>query len=232
MKSAFFRTIPVGLALTPVGLLFGILAAQAKWSAADVFLLSVIGFTGSGQFAFLGFTQQGGETIGLSVIFMIILSMNLRYIPMSLSASQPLKASTFHKTILSHCLADESYAMERQSDDLRSRTAIRISIFLFWILSTVAGCAFAALLPNSITNELTGLTFPVSAILFALSLMNVITYIKHDMARAGRWSTIGPLLSLAAAITLVEILGERYFWLPSIFASYFILRWVRKAASS
>jgi predicted branched-subunit amino acid permease len=230
MKSSFYRAAPIGVALTPIGFLFGILAAQAKWTASDVFLLSTIGFTGSGQFAFLGFTQQGSEAIGLGAIFMIILSMNLRYIPMSMSASQPLKTSIVHKIILSHCLADESYATEGINDDLRSRTIIRISIFFFWILSTVAGCTFATLLPKSITNELTGLTFPVSAILFSLSLMNVMTYVKNDLAKTGLWSITGPLASLAAALIFVEILGERYFWLPSIFVSYFILSRIRKTA--
>ncbi|MCW5238879.1 AzlC family ABC transporter permease [Verminephrobacter eiseniae] len=226
MKSAFIRILPVGLALSPIGFLFGVLAAQMNWSTMDVLLLSTIGFTGSGQFAFLSFAQQGIQTIGSFVIFVVILSMNLRYIPMSLSASQPLDTSPFCKFVLSHCLADESYATEKKDDDLKSRIVIRISLFLFWVLSTVAGCALAVFLPQSIGNELAGLTFPVNAILFALSLMNVLSYVRNDIVQAARWtitSVLGPVISLAVAFILIKTIGERYFWIPSIMACYLTL---------
>src|SRR6218665_3151177 len=109
MKSAFIRILPVGLALSPIGFLFGVLAAPMNWGTMDVLLLSTIGFTGSGQFAFLSFPQQGIQTIGLFVVFVVILSMHLRYIPMSLSASQPLDNSPFGKLVLHPHLFPENF---------------------------------------------------------------------------------------------------------------------------
>lgn len=231
MKAAVLRVLPIGLALSPIGFLFGVLAAQAKWTAADVLLLSTFGFTGSGQFAFLAFTQQGIESVGLLVIFMVILSMNLRYVPMALSASRPLETSNWQKFLLSHCLADESYATETKDDDVRTRATIRIGILLFWMLSTLAGCAMAALLPGTVSSQLAGLTFPISAILFALSLMNVIGYVGGEVLSSKHRSTttLAAVVSAAGvALLLIQVLGERYFWIPSIFASWLILSRARR----
>ena len=112
-QKTFSRIMPVVLALSPIGLLFGILAGQADWSFLDVFFMSLIGFTGSGQFTYLGFAHPDNDTIEYFTVFLIILGINLRYIPMSLSASSSISGSIFIKTVLSHWLADESYAVER-----------------------------------------------------------------------------------------------------------------------
>ena len=49
--------------------------------------MSLIGLMGSGQFTYLGFVNQGMESVGYLTAFIVILSINLRYIPMGLSAS-------------------------------------------------------------------------------------------------------------------------------------------------
>jgi predicted branched-subunit amino acid permease len=235
MKSALVRVLPVGLALSPVGFLFGVLAAQTHWKIVDVFLLSTLGFTGSGQFAFLAFTQQGVESIGVLVIFVVILSMNLRYIPMSLSASQPLRSSFVCKLAMSHCLADESYATEKKEDGIESRAVIRAGVFLFWVVSTVAGCALASYLPASINSILAGLTFPVSAILFALGFMNVLAYVQSRVTLAGRrklLSVVSLLACFAVVAITIQAFGERFFWLPSIAVCYILLSQVQRSGRS
>lgn len=228
-KTAWDRAFPVGLALVPVGVLFGILAAQSHWTALDVLVLSVIGFSGSGQFAFLGFYNQGLAHAGLLAAFLVILSINLRYIPMSLSATQPLRSSAFRKAILAHFLADESYALESPGDDLRARGVIRGAVLLFWAASTVAGAVLSSALPASVARALAGLTFPVSAILAALSFAHVRRYCDEEIdGRARRVLRAGA--GFAAALLLMRFLGAKCFWLPSIGLSYWLLK-IRGAAT-
>ena len=222
MKGAWRRAVPVGLALAPVGVLFGILAAQSHWTALDVLLMSVVGFSGSGQFAFLGFYNQGLANAGLFAAFLVILSINLRYIPMSLSATQPLRTSGLKRFFFAHFLADESYATESANDDLKARAVIRGSILLFWIVSTVAGALLSAFLPSTIGRALAGLTFPVSAILVALSFAHVRHYCSHEPEpRARRILRAGACF--IAALLLMKFVGPKYFWLPSIGLSYWLL---------
>ncbi len=59
------------------------------------------------------------DGIGYLTAFIVILSINIRYIPMSLSASNHIKTKKLNKGLLAHWLADESYAVETKEDDLK-----------------------------------------------------------------------------------------------------------------
>jgi len=227
MQPALKRIVPVGFALFPIGMLFGVLAAQANWSATEVFLMSVIGFTGSGQFAFLGFASQGLKNLDLVVVFLIILSMNLRYIPMSLSASHPLRVSVVNKFLLSHWLADESYASEHSNDSLSSRAIIRLCILAFWAVSTSAGVLLAFWLPTAVCDALAGVTFPINAILVALSVTNVKQFVSHPYVNKVKCLACF-VLCISIVLLLQALLGMVYFWLPSIGICYFILLKLQK----
>jgi predicted branched-subunit amino acid permease len=222
MQEVIKRILPVGIALFPIGILFGLLAAQVNWHPLEVCLMSLLGFTGSGQFAFLGFVSKGMENFSLFTVFLIILSINLRYIPMSLSATQPLQASPLSKLFLAHWLADESYASEKVNDTVLNRVIIRGVILISWVISTSLGVMLDSLLPDGVRDALSGVSFPVSAILAALSFIHINEYIvQNGNARAKRGLSM--LLCLAVILLLKAVLGLVYFWIPSIIVSYIIL---------
>jgi len=235
LTSVLWRIVPVGLALTPIGILFGVLAAQVNWSPLEVFLMSLIGFTGSGQFAYLGFASKGIDLSSLGVAFLVILSMNLRYVPMSLSATAPLKVNLAGKVSLAHWLADESYATETPCDGLPSRFLIRGTILAFWCTSTAAGVVLAAFLPSSIKSALSGVTYPISAILFALGLLNIYAFIRDRRGAKIQLDTRQPerlaiVIGFATVFALQQLLGPVYFWIPGIVVVYALLvRAQRKA---
>ena len=231
-QKTFSRIMPVVLALSPIGILFGILAGQADWSFLDVFFMSLIGFTGSGQFTYLGFAHPDNGHIEYFnghieyfTVFLIILGINLRYIPMSLSASSSISGSIFIKTVLSHWLADESYAVERKEDSTKEKMIIRISVVVFWTLSTSCGVLLSGVLPVTAKELLTGLTFPISAILILLSLDNIFAFV--DERRVKPIFNYRKLCAVAVCIGIsvlcIVLIGRKYFWLPSIAVSYLIL---------
>ncbi|EGG95377.1 hypothetical protein IMCC1989_670 [gamma proteobacterium IMCC1989] len=223
-KKPYLRALPVGLALTPIGVLFGVLAAQENWTFAEVLLMSLLGFSGSGQFTYLGFTAQGIESIGYISAFIIILSINLRYIPMSLSATNHLKTNAINKGLLAHFLADESYAIEDKYDTIKNKTIIRTTIVFFWALSTSTGVLLENIIPDNANKMLIGLTFPVSAILILLSTSNVIDYCSKKLEKY----TIRKIaLALSLSVISILLLGAQYFWIPSIIISYGILKYKR-----
>jgi len=219
-KKTFMRIIPVGLSLSPIGILFGVMAAQVNWSYLDVFLMSLLGFTGSGQFMFLGYSYQGIENYEYFTIFIVILSMNLRYIPMTLSASSTIRCGVFKKGLLSHWLADESFAIEKSNDSLKQKSIIRITIVFFWTISTTCGVLFSDLFPSSVKSLLTGLTFPISSILILLSYSNIINFIEYESKRK-RIELI--FLCILVSVFCISVIGPEYFWIPGIFISYLIL---------
>ncbi len=224
-KHIYMKIIPVGMALAPVGILFGILAAQENWSFIEVFLMSLIGFTGSGQFTFLGFVNQGLERAGYITAFIVILSINLRYIPMSLSATNHLNTSKFNKAWLGHWLADESYAVEKIEFNITSRIITRLIIVIFWSLSTSSGVLVAKYIPNTANQLLIGLTFPVSAILILLSISNILEFNKSHK------QVISLVLSFVVSISMIFIMGAKYFWIPSIIICYLLLSYKQEAVN-
>lgn len=222
--NVFRKVFPVGITLAPIGILFGLLAAQEKWNVFDVFLMSLIGFTGSGQFAYLSFYSQGLESIGYLTVFLVVLSINLRYIPMTFSATSHLNTSKLNKIWISHYLSDESYAVEMLSEknNIKNKIYIRLIILCFWVFSTSIGVLFANYIPNSTSILLQGLTFPISSILILLSLTNILEYYKNNR------NTKNILFATVVAVFIFMLLGEKFFWIPSILICYYILVYLNK----
>ncbi len=220
--SVVAKVIPIGLTLFPIGLLFGLLAAQVNWSAIDVLLMSIIGFTGSGQFAYLGFSSNGIDNSSIIVVFSLILGMNLRYIPMTLTASTPINVNFIGKVSLAHWLADESYALESKGDSVRDKGIIRIGILLFWCTSTVTGVLLESYLPQAVLNGLKDSTFPINAVLFSLGFINAkkfFTGFNHSRL----WLALTIIFCCGISIFLFLLIGSVYFWPFSIVLVYIIL---------
>ncbi|KJH65248.1 AzlC family ABC transporter permease [Acinetobacter calcoaceticus] len=213
--SLLSRTIPVCLALTPIGLLFGILAGQQNLDHYEVLLLSIFGFSGSGQFAFLSFYQNNFIDIGYLTAFLLILSMNVRYIPMTLiSTPKDIKLSS--KIVYGHILSDESFATERYTDTYHDHLKIRLYIFFTWVISTLAGQILSSYIPDYILSYL-NVSFPISAILFTLSFINI----KLKTTK----KNIKVIFVLFLVTTLsFFIFGERFFWIPAILTNCIIFR--------
>lgn len=190
-KTAFARILPVVVALAPIGFLFGVLAGQAEWSAWGVLAMALLGFTGSGQFTYLGFAHPDNAHIEYLAVFLVILGINLRYIPMTMSASAHLAGGPFIKAALAHWLADESYATERAPDGTRERAVIRLMVVAFWALSTVCGALLSGKLPPAVQSVLSGMTFPISAILILLSIDNILAYLMRKQNDGGEETTDG-----------------------------------------
>jgi predicted branched-subunit amino acid permease len=225
LKDNLSKIFPVALALLPIGFLFGLLAGQAHWSALDVFLISSLGFTGSGQFTFLSLSTNPLSSTDIFFAFLIILSLNLRYVPMSLSASRDIKTSFGIRMGLAHLLADESYALEQPKDTLKDKTLIRLCIFGVWVGSTVIGVLAADLIPSTIQDQLSGFTFPISAILFALALINIFSFLQQ-YPHAFKWLSV--VICFIASFACLYFLGTRYFWIPSIAMCFALLTYLNR----
>ncbi|WP_265258850.1 AzlC family ABC transporter permease [Verminephrobacter aporrectodeae] len=219
--AAFVRAAPTGLALVPVGMLFGVLAAQANWGALDVLLFGVLGFSGSGQFALLPLAAQGQ---GFLTMLLVAVSINSRYVPIAFVTASRLPRAPLRRAFLAHLLGDEAYAVEHEQDASVSILAIRLTIYGAWVLSTLAGVLAAGLLPRSSLSGGMNLGFPASAVLLVLSFGQLKVRVPRIAAPwRRRLAEMG--LCIAAAMLLFAWLGPVWFWLPSIaFSSWRLWR--------
>lgn len=209
---AFQRVWPTALAVTPIGMLFGVLASQANWSVLEVFALSLLGFSGSGQFALLPLASQG---IGFFTMLLVAISINCRYIPIAFVAASRLPRRGWLRFYLAHLLGDEAYAIEKDGDPVRNVMVIRSTIFAAWALSTVAGTLAAAMIPARFVDPALNLGFPASVVLLYLSFGQLRARLM-DMGTRRLRQAAGFALCAVIAAAAIAVLGPTYFWIPSI----------------
>lgn len=210
------QVLPLILSLTPIGFLFGIVAARHDWSLAGAALLSILGFSGSGQFVLFSLKDQN---VGWLLSFGIILLINMRYIPMSIAAARPVKGSFLTRLMAAHCLCDEVFAIERPETSKWDRIACRLLIALCWTLGTIAGVVCVDLIPESVAEKLGRISFPASALLTLLALLRARDFTTLFPVRG----KLGLLAAILASAVLYFVLGPRLFWLPGIAASFLLL---------
>jgi predicted branched-subunit amino acid permease len=219
--AGFRRAAPTALTLVPVCMLFGVLAWQAGWGVADVLLFSLLGFSGSGQFALLPLATQGA---GFLTMLLLAVSINSRYVPIAFAAASRLPRSPARRALLAHVLGDEAFALEREHDSRAHVVAIRLTIYGVWALSTAAGVLAASLLPRDMFGPGVNLGFPASVVLLVLSFGQL--KMRVPRIRASWARRLGELaLCVLAAVALFALLGPVWFWLPSIaFSSWRLWR--------
>jgi predicted branched-subunit amino acid permease len=218
--AAFIRAVPTGITILPIGMLLGVLAAQANWSAVDVLLLSAFGFSGSGQFALLPLADKG---IGFMTMLLMALSINSRYIPIAFATASRLPNASGSRAFIAHLLGDEAYALEHERDAKTSILTIRLTIYVFWVLSCVIGVFFASLIPRSLLDTGNNFGFPASVVLLALSFGQIKARVPQIEA-SWRRRILEVGLCVAIALLLFMLLGKVWFWLPSIAFSIWRMR--------
>ncbi|HHU78414.1 MAG: AzlC family ABC transporter permease [Caldicoprobacterales bacterium] len=165
--------VPVALGYLPIGLAFGILAAQQGMTAADVFFMSLLVYAGSAQFIAAAMIASGAAAA--AIIFTTFL-VNLRHLLMSASLAPFLKhLSTPVLSLISLGITDETYAAgypEASAGKVSARFYLGLNSLsqASWIASTVIGC----LLGGGISSpEKWGLDFALPAMFIGLLFMQM-----------------------------------------------------------
>lgn len=210
--TTFQRVWPTALAVVPISMLFGLLASQSRWDILDVLVVSLLGFTGSGQFALLPLASQG---IGFFTMLLVAVSINCRYVPIAFVGASRLPRRFWPRFWLAHMLGDEAYATEKEGDSVQNILVIRLTIFTAWIVSATAGVLVAGLIPSGLIDPAVNLGFPASMVLLYLSFGQLRARLA-DMSRMRRRQAAGFGLCIVVATGAIALLGPTYFWIPSI----------------
>src|SRR5690606_35915930 len=134
--TALHRVTPTALAIVPVSMLFGVLAARADWTLLEILAVSALGFSGSGQFALLPLVDANA---GFITMLLVTASINSRYLPIAYASATRLPRFITKRAFVAHMLGDEAYATEEESDSWRSAFLIRAVIFGAWVASGLLG---------------------------------------------------------------------------------------------
>lgn len=188
---------PVLVAVVPIGLLWGTLAAGKGLTLFEAVLMSVLVFAGSAQFVALEMWQDPVPVLLLTFTALIV---NVRHVLMSASLSRHIGSipRALHP-LVAYLLVDEAWALaERraltQPITLPYYLGLSLPLMLLWFISTGVG----ALIGRSLGDpSALGLDFAFSALFIAILM--------------GFWkgpSTAGVLAASGAVAAVVHLLSD------------------------
>lgn len=224
--TALHRVTPTALAIVPVSMLFGVLAARADWTLLEILAVSALGFSGSGQFALLPLVDANA---GFLTMLLVTASINSRYLPIAYASASRLPRTVTKRAFVAHMLGDEAYATEEESDSRRSAFLIRAVIFGAWVASGLLGALLGQFIPAEWFGEGVNLGFPASVVLMYLSVCQLRSRLLLSQSdprdRSGLLAASG--LCVGVALLLINLIGAHYFWIPSILVATAILGWAK-----
>lgn len=174
LKAGAKDAVPVVLGYLPLGFAFGVLASQAGMTVAQATVMSILCFTGAGQYIALGVIQANGAVITAVIANLLV---NVRYFLFTTSMVPFLKNHVNPTTasVLSYGVTDETYAVAMSRYQSKFPTAsymagLNLTAHLGWISSTLLG----ALLGSMVTNtDRFGLAFALPAMYICLLVLLV-----------------------------------------------------------
>lgn len=165
-------SIPICLGYLPLGFAFGVLAADVGLTVTQATLMSLLCFTGSGQYVAIGILQAGGAVV---TIILTALLINLRYVLFSTTLVPRLKGNipVGIASLLAYGITDETFAVSMNHYQNHEPTAtymagLNLTSHLSWILSTLLGAVCGALITN--TDKI-GLGFALPAMYTCLLVL-------------------------------------------------------------
>lgn len=188
---------PIVLGYLPIGFAFGVLARTAGLSVAEVGLMSLLVYAGSGQF--IGADMIGAGATAPAIVSTTFL-INLRHLLMGTVLVPSLKENRpWQNALLAHGITDETFAvnvatLRGQPISARWVAGLHVTSHSSWILATVLGALAGELAAN---QEALGLDFALSAMFIGL----VVPYFRGEGAPRRR--LVGAVAAAAAVgITL------------------------------
>lgn len=165
-------SVPIVLGYLPLGFAFGVLASEVGMTIFQATAMSLLCFTGAGQYIAIGLMKAGGAIITIIIANLLI---NLRYLLFTTSLVPHLKKTipVPMAALLSYGTTDETYAVA--INHYRSKDAtipyvagLNLTSHLGWIGSTLLGAYCGTLITN--TDKL-GLGFALPAMYICLTVL-------------------------------------------------------------
>lgn len=159
---------PVAIAATPIGLVFGALAAAKGLSPLEATLMSILVFAGGAQFASLEIWTMPAPILLLTFSTLLI---NARHVLMGASLAPKMAGIPLGKKLFGlYFLTDEAWALaERraltQPISFRYWMAVAMMLPIAWVGSTAVGAGLGSLLGDP---KRLGADFAFTAIFIAL----------------------------------------------------------------
>ncbi len=143
LRLGIMDAVPIVLGYLPLGFAFGVLAKDVGITVFQATMMSVLCFSGAGQYVAIGILKAGGAAV---TVIMANILVNSRYLLFSASTVPYLKnrVPPFAAALISYGLTDETYAVSmgryrNHHPTLPYLAGLNLTAHLGWIGSTLIG---------------------------------------------------------------------------------------------
>ena len=200
-RGGAFATLPLTIAVAPIGMIFGVGATAKGLSVVEAALMSALVFAGGSQFVALDLWRSPAPWLALGLAALLV---NIRHVLLSMSLGSKLQAFPVPLRYLAMLLlADEVWAMAEKRAIAATLTpawyaGIALPFYLTWLLATLAGALAGSAIGNP---RALGLDFAFTAVFIVL----VVGFWK------GRKTGFILLASGIAAILVHQLVGGAWY---------------------
>ncbi len=191
----------IGLGLVGVyGVSFGAVAVSSGFEVWQACVLSLVGFTGGSQFAYVGVVSAGGGPIAAAAAALLLGTRNTLY---ALRLSSLLPPRGWARATAAHLVIDETTAMALRHERSAARTAFwasGITLFVTWNVTTLLGAVGVSALGDP---EQFGLDAAAPAAFLALLWPHLRTRLGGGVAVAAVGVALGLMLVAPAGVPVL-----------------------------
>ena len=206
VKAALLATLPVMAGYLVLGFGFGLLLRTAGYGILFAFVMSLLIYAGSMQYAAIGLLTGGASLLTAALT---TLAVNARHLFYGISMLTKYQKIGRRKAYLIFALTDETYSLVCSPTlpvppQHRANYYLFVSLFnhTYWVLGSVAGAAAGTLL--SFNSE--GVEFALTALFLTVFLEQWLTAKQHAPA----------VMGVAASVICLVLFGGDNFLIPSM----------------
>lgn len=212
IKKSFKYTLPVLFGYIPLGFAFGIMLAAKGYGPEWAFFMSVIIFSGTGQYLIVSLLAVGAS---IPHVILMTFLLHFRYFFYGLSMIDKYHRIGKSKWYLIFGLTDETYAIlstETPPEGISRGafyTAVTFMNQCYWVIGSVLGAFTGGFL-----------TFSTKGIDFVMTALFSVLVVEQWKAHKNH---IPALIGFALPIISLIILGPEHFLIPALLAVSVVL---------
>jgi len=212
-KQAFTATIPVLTGYMVLGFGFGIILKASGYGTFLAFVMSLIIYAGSMQYAAIGLLTGGASLITAALTTLMV---NARHLFYGISMLEKYSSTGKRKPYLIFALTDETYSLvcsDRKDVPPQQRNNYYFFVSLFNQIYWVTGSVLGAVIGSLIKFNSEGIDFALTALFLTVFIEQWLTAKDHIPAIIGAG---------VSAVCLI-LLGSEKFLIPAMLVISLVL---------
>lgn len=201
IRKALKATLPVFAGYIVLGMGFGIILESKGYGVLWAFLMSLLIYAGSMQYAAINLITGGASLITTAVTTLMVNGRHLFY---GISMVEKYKDMGKMKPYLIFALTDETYSLVCSEEEKDKKYYLLVSLFnhCYWVSGSVIGALIGSVL-----------TFDTKGIDFALTALFITVFVEQWLSTKDHRSAV---IGVVASVICLIIFGADSFLIPAM----------------